>query len=219
MRSVEEHDVTVSPIPRRTAWLLALTVIFGCKPPVRPEAGASSASNAPSERAIRFEQLNATVGWSSVVALGEEHADGTTFELKTELVRYLHEELGFDRVVLEAGLFSCAEMAEELAQGMPAGDATGLCNFRWAECSEEALTLVEYVAETHRTARPLRVSGVDPQLSGSAPRDRLLPELEEAKGESLESGVREAIVHLFDLRSTQTLQNRRCKNRKERRRG
>lgn len=39
--------------------------------------------------------------------LGEmTHGDGATFKLKTEIVKYLHEELGFNVLILEDGMYS-----------------------------------------------------------------------------------------------------------------
>ncbi len=157
---------------------------------------------------MSMAQLRAAIGASSIVALGENHEDGSALRLKTELVRYLHEEAGFDRVVVEAGLFSCREMDEALDRGERPESATALCNFNWAVCSAEAFSLVEYLAETRSTSRPLRVSGIDPQLSGSAPRERLLPSIEQALQEPLQPRSREAIAHLFDLRLKRTEEER-----------
>lgn len=64
-----------------------------------------------SELAIGFEKekpdfafLDSIVKNKNIVLLGEAgHGDGTAFLLKQELIKYLHEEHGFDNLVMEGG--------------------------------------------------------------------------------------------------------------------
>jgi hypothetical protein len=70
-----------------------------------------------------LEQLAPALRRASVVALGEAtHADGTSFALKSRLVRYLHERMGFHVLAWEAGLFSC-ETDPAQCLGWPWGGA------------------------------------------------------------------------------------------------
>jgi hypothetical protein len=81
-------------------------------------------------RAHTTRRLAHEIGNARVVALGElSHFGAATFDLKLKLVEYLHSELGFNRVILEAGLFSCQEAAAAMRRGMPSQDAARLCLF------------------------------------------------------------------------------------------
>jgi erythromycin esterase-like protein len=185
--------------------LLCAGLSFGCSTrgesaspgPVPPHSVASALGSPPAAPDLRA--LGEQIGSASVVGLGENHADAGSIRLRNEVVKYLHESLGFDRVVLEAGLFSCGEADAALASGMAAHEAAALCAFKWQTCSVEVLELFDYLSQTQRSSRPLALSGMDPQLSGSAGRERLIPLLEQALGAPLEARMREAVAHLFEL--------------------
>jgi erythromycin esterase len=57
-----------------------------------------------------------------VVLLGEpSHLDGAAFDAKVRLIEFLHEQLGFDLLAWEAGMWSCEQMDARVRQ--PAGEA------------------------------------------------------------------------------------------------
>lgn len=145
-----------------------------------------------------------------MVALGElSHFGAATFDLKLKLVEYLHSELGFNRVILEAGMFSCYEAAAAMRRGVPAQDAARLCLFERKVCLAGAYPLFEYSQRSIQSAHPLELSGMDPQLSGTAPRAQLVPRLEELLGTRLETTQARAIEHLFSLDLKRTVEERR----------
>lgn len=44
-----------------------------------------------------FEKFKNAIGDAKIVMLGEQsHTDATTFETKIKLIKYLHQEMGFD---------------------------------------------------------------------------------------------------------------------------
>src|SRR5262245_34802587 len=54
-------------------------------------------------------------GNSDVVVLGENsHSDGPTSQAKCRMIRFLHERMGFDVLVWEAGLVDCEAMNHAL---------------------------------------------------------------------------------------------------------
>ncbi|MEQ8907163.1 erythromycin esterase family protein [Ekhidna sp.] len=65
-----------------------------------------------------FSFLKPVLEDKKVVLLGEmTHGDGATFALKTEIVKYLHEELGFNVIALEDGMYSFIKWREKMESG------------------------------------------------------------------------------------------------------
>jgi erythromycin esterase len=112
-----------------------------------------------------------------IVLLGEgDHGGGSDFKAKTRLVKFLHQQMGFDVLAFESGLFTTtrawaalqtdAEPREAFLKG-----AMGI----WGQ-SEQVQPLVRYLHSSARNDRPLELTGFDIQFSGTA-RDSFLPAL------------------------------------------
>ena len=99
-----------------------------------------------------------------VVQLGESgHGVREFSQLKVRLVKYLHEQLGFDVIAFESSLFECfmADAAIGLDAPLQVLDS---CVFPvWR--TEEVLELFDYLERTRATSRPLRLAGFDTQIS------------------------------------------------------
>jgi len=98
-----------------------------------------------------------------IVQLGESSHGVAEFNLaKVRLVRFLHEDLGYDVIAFESSFADCdrtqrrsaALSAEELMRGCLSGV--------WR--TAEVLPLLEYVKATQRTDRPLAIAGFDIQF-------------------------------------------------------
>ena len=118
------------------------------------------------DSSYHFEELAAIIGDKKIVALGESsHGLGKYYELKTELVKYLHSELGFEILAMEGGLgdvnltYSNVDSlsAEELMKKSVFG------NFR----SKESMPLFDYIKKTASETSPLIYTGFDTQTSSS----------------------------------------------------
>lgn len=159
-------------------WATPAVVATAAAPaPAQPNDDARIAwlrENATVVRSINYldedfadlEPLKAAIGDARVVLLGEQtHGDGATFAAKSRLVRFLHQEMGFDVLAYESGLHECDAVDRAFAQGRPVEEAHALGVFGIWSLSQQARPALEYARSTHGTDRPLTVAGVDSQIT------------------------------------------------------
>jgi erythromycin esterase len=132
---------------------------------------------------LRF--LATTLQGKRLVQLGESGHGVSEFSLaKVRLIKYLHEELGYDVIAFESSLFACWD-ADARAESLGGAGLLGSCPFVvWS--AAEVLPLFEYVASTKLTARPLTLAGFDVQFSAptDARRSALVRRLFSAAGDT-----------------------------------
>jgi erythromycin esterase len=99
-----------------------------------------------------------------IVQLGESGHGVAEFNLaKVRLIKFLHEELGYDVMAFESSTFECDRAQRNIAT-LSALDLMRACIFGvWH--AQEVLPLFEYIKQTQSTSRPLVLAGFDNQTS------------------------------------------------------
>lgn len=150
-----------------------------------------------------LERLAPAIGNARVVAIGEIcHLDGGSFVVRSRLIRFLHERMGFDVLAWEGGLVDFRRVDDLVRSDAP---WTAKRAMRYP-CAESALVqpLFEYARVTWRTPRPLMMAGFDgeqPEHGADHLLDRLsgllqsAPDLRPAAGdlERLQDFCRQAV--------------------------
>lgn len=111
-----------------------------------------------------FAPLKKAIGNRRIVALGEStHGSGTYYQLKSELVKYLHRQMGFEVLAMESGLGDTylAYANVDTLSGKQLRNFSVFGNFR----AKEATGLFDYIKEQHPTQSPLNYVGYDTQAS------------------------------------------------------
>ncbi|MBC2846253.1 erythromycin esterase family protein [Winogradskyella flava] len=113
-----------------------------------------------------FSKLKDVLKNRRIVALGESsHGLGKYYEMKSELVMYLHKELGYEVLAMEGGLGDINLAYADIDTISPKNlrDYTLFGNFK----AQEVDTLFSYIKETHSSNKPLIYAGYDTQFSSN----------------------------------------------------
>lgn len=114
--------------------------------------------------------------YTQIIALGEQtHFDGATFDAKVQLIKYLHEQLGFNVLAFESGYYECSKANELLNRQQPSVLKEAVFGVWNTKALKE---LEEYILKTQNTPRPLKVTGFDIQFSGNLGASYFVADLE-----------------------------------------
>ncbi|MFM7857833.1 MAG: hypothetical protein ACKO96_39405, partial [Flammeovirgaceae bacterium] len=108
--------------------------------------------------------MKETLKDSRVVLLGEQsHGEGATFKAKVRLIKFLHEELGYEVLSFESGLYDNFKSFERVTEKNEQDSPLKNSIFKiWSETSE-LQPLLKYIHKKKNTANPLIVTGFDCQ--------------------------------------------------------
>jgi erythromycin esterase len=106
-----------------------------------------------------------------LVQLGENNHGIAEYNLvKARLVRFLHEEMGFNLLAFESSLFQCFDVDQNLAENTPRSSLFKSVFGVWH--TEEVLPLFAYLRERQDEQTPLRLMGFDIQPIGANKKHR-----------------------------------------------
>jgi len=128
-----------------------------------------------SEHYNDLQFLKPLLAGRTLVQMGEPaHGVAEINTMRVRLVKFLHEELGYDVIAFESGLFECYSINEVAGELTPTQMLAGSIFGIWH--TTDMLPLFEYIQATQRTAQPLTLAGFDIQNSSFQTASALRPQ-------------------------------------------
>ena len=155
-----------------------------------------------------LQPLKALIGDARIVLLGEQsHGDGAVFHTKTRLIKFLHQEMGFDVLAFESGLYDCRSAWRAFQAGRPPREAAEQGIFGIWTMSREVQPLLQYLASQAATDNPLELAGFDDQMTARASREHLVDDVREVLAgipiEAINAETRSTILKSLQMLSEQ----------------
>jgi erythromycin esterase len=123
-----------------------------------------------------FQMLKKWIGNAQVVSIGEPiHQLGSVNHAKARLIKFLHQQMGFDMIAIESGMYDLAKAWKQIQGGQDAYNAYRR-NMFWAEF-DEYVPLFNYIQTNVNSSHPLELAGFDSHLMGSFSHDSLVSDL------------------------------------------
>ena len=119
--------------------------------------------------------LKKAIGSSKIVLLGEqEHGDGSTYLAKSRLVKFLHNEMGFNILAFESDFFGVNKAWEDYQKGdKDYQDVLDQVYIFWSK-SQMCEDLFQTVEESQDTQNPIILTGFDNQQLTNVSRQELI---------------------------------------------
>jgi erythromycin esterase-like protein len=108
-----------------------------------------------------------------VVMLGERtHYDANVFEIKTKIAQYLNQEMEFNTIAFESGVYDVYKASQEIKKGVSTADALKKSIFFFWSKTEEAKQLSDLIEKNK-----MNIYGFDNQITGEYGRTYLVTDL------------------------------------------
>ncbi|PSL47331.1 erythromycin esterase [Chitinophaga niastensis] len=126
-----------------------------------------------------LKAIKNAIGNARIVLLGEQtHGEGSTFQAKTRLIKFLHQEMGFEVLAFESGLYDCARIWENTKNGGEfSKEVIGSLFYMYAT-SKQMYPLFDYIQSKVNQPDPLIVAGFESQHSGVKAINDMFPDFE-----------------------------------------
>jgi erythromycin esterase len=119
-----------------------------------------------SSNEIDFDLIKEWVKGKKIVSIGEStHGIGEYFELKSEIVQYLHKELRYEVIAIE-GSFADIHLAWDDIDNLDFLELRNSTLYGNFKC-QEIEPLFKYLKENSKSEKPLLYAGYDPQIAGN----------------------------------------------------
>ena len=144
------------------------TILVGCtvKQNMTPINSPTNTNELHASNELDFQIIKEWLRDKKIVAIGEStHGLGEFYTLKSELVQYLHKELGFEVLAMEGGFgdINLAWMDINHLDFLSLRNQTLFGNFR----CQEIEPLFKYIKAQSNSKTPLFYAGFDSQISGN----------------------------------------------------
>ena len=122
-----------------------------------------------------FSFLKEEIKEAQVVMLGEEsHFAGNVFEMKTKIIKYLHQEMGFNTIAFESGVYDAWKAQCSINNGESIEEALKNSLFSiWAKRKE----FQSFIAFYDQNKKDLKLYGFDNQITGKFGEEQLVNDL------------------------------------------
>ena len=155
--------------------------------------GISMRSSAVDNDFTDLVLLKRTLEPVQLILLGEQsHGEGSVFSTKVRLIKFLHENMGFDILAFESSFFACAKAQDQISAGENASDVAPMSIYPLWSQTAEVRPLFEYIEVSRKTNRPLILAGFDSRMVPFAGSPSLTRELEKYLHRKNSSAVRES---------------------------
>ncbi len=123
--------------------------------------------------------LKKEIGSKTIVAIGEQtHEDGKSFEARSRLIQFLVEEMSFEVILFESGMFDVSYGAELYKETDSIQYLSNSLMSAWRDV-EQHNKLFEYIHENNKLENPLLFGGFDCKFT-SKYRKRYVGEIDKA---------------------------------------